>query len=239
MIAELTPQVCASLSCTSFQRRSLISSTDQMEQPRISTSLLSPDVSSSPGWNRRRRIRAHITRLRTFRPFLAGDVCTRTLPLLTTLQCLHQRVRVPQHSEVDEGLRDAVVGEHGEPVHVDEVSVPSGLHDAPQISHQDLSSLIERDAPSLKQTGGALFSEGETMKAAGETARPQSAPSLTARERSGNAATLSLSIRWNSYIMFQLELSNCSQITCASCEVFYVFCFRSNEKTFCGIFYKD
>lgn len=42
-------QVCPSLSCTSLQRRSLISSTDQMEQPRISTSLLSPGLSSSPG----------------------------------------------------------------------------------------------------------------------------------------------------------------------------------------------
>lgn len=100
-----------------------------------------------------------------FRLFLAGEVCTCTLPLLTALQRLHQRIRVPQHSEVDEGLRDAVVGEHGEPVHVDEVSVPSGLHDAPAISHQDLSSLIERDALPLKQTGGVLFSEGEIMKA--------------------------------------------------------------------------
>lgn len=49
MIAELMAQVCPSLSCTSLQRRSLISSTDQMEQPRISTSLLSPGLSSSPG----------------------------------------------------------------------------------------------------------------------------------------------------------------------------------------------
>lgn len=97
--------------------------------------------------------------------FLAGEVSTCTLPLLTVLQRLHQRIRVPQHSKVDEGLRDAVVSEHGEPVHVAEVSIPTGLHDAPGISHQDLGSLIERDALSLKQTGGALFSEGEIMKA--------------------------------------------------------------------------
>ena len=42
-----------SLSCTSLQRCSLISSTDHMEHPRISTSLLSPDLRSSPWYGGR------------------------------------------------------------------------------------------------------------------------------------------------------------------------------------------
>lgn len=141
MIAELTPQLCPSLSCTSLQRRCLISSTAQMEQPRISTSLRSPGLSSSPGGGEVAEQKEKTTTL-SWRCFLFVS-CWGKSRSLTVLQRLHQAVRVAQHAEVDEGLRDAVVGEHGEPVHVDQVSLPSGLHDAPGICHQDLSSLVE------------------------------------------------------------------------------------------------
>lgn len=138
MIAELMLLVCPSLSCTSLQRRSLINSTAQIEQPRISTSLLSPGLSSSPGSGGAEG-GDNNTRLETLPVCsLAGKSCS-----LTALQRPHQGVRVAQHVKVDESLGDAVVCEHGEPVHVDQVSLPSGLHDAPGVRHQDLSSLIE------------------------------------------------------------------------------------------------
>lgn len=84
---------------------------------------------------------------------------------LTVLQCLHQCIRISQCSEVDESLRDPVVCEHSEPVHVDDVSLSSGLHDAPEISHQDLSSLVERDSLPLKQTGATQFLHRDNVEA--------------------------------------------------------------------------
>lgn len=140
MIAELMLHVCASLS-SSLHRCSLISSTDQIEQPRISTSLLSPELSSSPKRNERQ---THQTLIQT-----EGFVCSwhekqmHTHFCLTILKCLHQSIRISQSSKVDKSLRHPVVRKHSEPIHVGNVAFSSGLHDAPEISHQDLSSLVE------------------------------------------------------------------------------------------------
>lgn len=140
MIAELMLHVCASLSSSSLHRCSLISSTDQMEQPRISTSLLSPELSSSPKRNGRQKKQ---TLIQTEGFFSLHKKQMHTHFSLTVLKCLHQSIRISQSSKVDKCLRDPVVRKHGEPPHVGDISFSSGLHDAPEISHQDLSSLVE------------------------------------------------------------------------------------------------
>lgn len=65
---------------------------------------------------------------------------------LTILQGLHQSIRVSQCSKVDESLGNPIVSKHGEPVNAADVSLSSGLHDAPEVCHQDLSSLVEWDS---------------------------------------------------------------------------------------------
>lgn len=135
MIAELMLHVCWSFSCTSLQKWSLISSTHQIEQPRISTSFLSPEVSSSPARHPRHETLS----------FLLKCFCARhpRACSLTVLQCLHQSIGVPQRSKIDESLGNPIVSKHGEPIDVDDVSLSSGLHDAPEVCHQDLSSFVE------------------------------------------------------------------------------------------------
>lgn len=72
---------------------------------------------------------------------------------LTILKSLHQSIRISQSSKENKSLWDPVVRKHSEPLHVGDVAFSSGLPDAPDISYQDLSSLVEWDSLPLKKIG--------------------------------------------------------------------------------------